>query len=396
MKPHAFRLARGLLSLLPGRLWDGKEEVLSALVRILGKCPEVVVVAEEEGEGGEEGAWLLWEKGERVFPPALLGEGGKGEQRGEEAGGVAPMEEDAEAEAAQAVAETRDEEEFQRIAEDAANVANGAVATAIATATPMEIGGVAAGGGRISYHGVVRMLALQCQRPHRDYRRAAVKALTDLALAFPDADAFALGEGPLRGLMEEEEGEDGSVGAGVDHVLRARAVEALGALFSPVPPSPAAPTSSGARQRAAAHATQQGALPWLLPALFSRATYTVWSLRQAVFKALRRVAERAYVHEDDNDSPGDALPTLLSSASVDAIVGACLQGVGDPKFHQVRAAAVEVLLALVKRREGEARLVLAPQVERVLAALDRLVAGDSQPAVVLLATEARAHFQARA
>lgn len=56
---------------------------------------------------------------------------------------------------------------------------------------------------------------------------------------------------------------------------------------------------------------------------------------------------------------------------------------------------MEVLLALVKRREAEAWLVLAPQQERILAALDRCVA-DSQPAVVLLATEARAHYQARA
>jgi hypothetical protein len=278
-----------------------------------------------------------------------------------------------------ATEEARDEEEFQRIAE-------AAEAAEAAAPAPMEMDAGAGAGGKVSYHGLVRVLVAQCQRPHRDYRRAAVAALTDLALAFPNADALALAEGALRRLMGEQgEEEDG----GMDHVLRARAVEALGALFPPVIVAASSPSS--------VHATQQEVLPWLLPALLSRASYTVWSLRQAVFRALKRVAERIYVPSDEKEDGGlSGLPTLLTGGMVDSVVTACLQGgLGDLKFHQVRAAAIDVLLALVKRREAEARLVLAPQQERILAALDKCL-GDSQPAVVLLATEARAHYQARA
>jgi hypothetical protein len=186
------------------------------------------------------------------------------------------------------------------------------------------------------------VLVAQCGRPHRDYRRAALGSLTELALAFPDADAWALAAPTLRRLAGEEEGTAGAAaamvvddtsgggGGGIDHVLRARAVEALGALFPPV----ALPGGRGA------HATQRTALPWLLPALLSRATYTVWSLRQAVFKALRRVAERVYIQGDEVEEHGgwggELPPTLLTSAMVEAVVGACLQGVGDLKFHQVR------------------------------------------------------------
>jgi hypothetical protein len=427
LRPHAFRLARGLLSLLPGRLWDGKEEVLAALVRILAKCPDVVVV-EEEGVVGPAGAWLLWEKGARTFPPALLG-GGKAEEEPSEAvaaavedeaeaGAVAPMEEEAETAAAgSAVDATRDEEAFTRIAAEAADAVDGptpppaaAAAAAVVAeaeaegAVPMEMS--SGGEGRVSYHGLVRALVAQCQRPHRDYRRAALGSLTELALAFPNADAFALAQEPLRALIGEagdgqQQLQQQGMEGGVDHVLRARAVEALGALFPPVPVGGGGGVPGGASSSSlaavSAHATQQAALSWLLSALLSRATYTVWSLRQAVFRALRRVAERVHVRGDIDDGDNSLLPTLLTGAMVDAVVGACLQGgLGDLKFHQVRAAAVEVLLALVKRREGEARVVLAPQQERILVALDKCVAGDSQPAVVLLATEAAAHFRARA
>lgn len=364
MQPHAFRLARGLLALLPGRLWDGKEEVLASLVRVVTKCPEVVVVVEEEGREGEKekGAWLLWEKGERSFPPALMGRAGgkeaEAEAEVEEEGAamevmeapaaLAPGEEAAEAASAVAATEARDEDEFRRIAEEDAKAEAAPTATA-PDAAAMQVEGSGAGGGNLlSYHGLVRVLVAQCGRPHRDYRRAALGSLTELALAFPDADAWALAAPTLRRLAGEEEGaaamavdDTSGVGGGsggIDHVLRARAVEALGALF---PPVLALPGGRGA------HATQRVALPWLLPALLARATYTVWSLRQAVFKALRRVAERVYVRGDEAEEHGggggELPPTLLTSAVVEAVVGACLQGVGDLKFHQVRHRLVDGL-----------------------------------------------------
>jgi hypothetical protein len=58
LEKHAFRLLRGLLNLLPGRLWEGKELALQALVGIATlEGARGVMVIEAHGEGGTE--WLL-------------------------------------------------------------------------------------------------------------------------------------------------------------------------------------------------------------------------------------------------------------------------------------------------------------------------------------------------
>lgn len=58
LEKHAFRLLRGLLNLLPGRLWEGKELALQALVGIATlEGARGVMVIEQHVEGGTE--WLL-------------------------------------------------------------------------------------------------------------------------------------------------------------------------------------------------------------------------------------------------------------------------------------------------------------------------------------------------
>jgi hypothetical protein len=75
---------------------------------------------------------------------------------------------------------------------------------------------------------LVRVLLEQCQRPHREYRWAAIMSLTQLAQAFPGVDVMATVEPTLRGLagMGTEAAEPVA-----DLVAKARAIEALGAFF---------------------------------------------------------------------------------------------------------------------------------------------------------------------
>lgn len=88
--------------------------------------------------------------------------------------------------------------------------------------------------GKVSVRGLLRVLLSQCQRSHRDYRRSALLCLSTLALAFPDLqDMLALSEATLRGFARI--GEGGEEEEGVDQVARARAVEALGAVFPLIP-----------------------------------------------------------------------------------------------------------------------------------------------------------------
>ena len=359
-----------------------------------------------ESETETDTPWLLWEGGERTFPLGLVASSGSsGKEQEEEAASAAEMDvvptDEAEENAAATAAagggdEARDEEAFSRLASADADESTAAAAAAASSSSSsyssMETDAPA---GRISYRGLVRVLVYQCDRPHRDYRRAAVAGLAELSLAFPGADVWSLGEETLVRLAGGRElassstsSGDAGGGSGVDHVLRARAIEALGALFPPA-------------VTASAYQTQKAALPWLLPMLLARAGFTVWSLRQAVFRAMRRVVERIHVstasEKDGSGGSSDLGPTLLTGAVVEKVVGSCLQGggLGDGKYHQVRVAALEVLLALIKRPEADARLVLAPQSERVLAALDKVVAQDAHPPVVMLATEARALLRAR-
>ena len=39
-QPHAMNLARHLMAEIPGRLWDGKEQVLQALGTLCAACPD--------------------------------------------------------------------------------------------------------------------------------------------------------------------------------------------------------------------------------------------------------------------------------------------------------------------------------------------------------------------
>lgn len=54
LQPHAFRLARLLLLALPGRLWEGKELALQAIIAICAKAPHMMVLDDQHGQD-----WLL-------------------------------------------------------------------------------------------------------------------------------------------------------------------------------------------------------------------------------------------------------------------------------------------------------------------------------------------------
>jgi hypothetical protein len=258
---------------------------------------------------------------------------------------------------------------------------------------------------KLSYRGLVRVLVEQCHRSHRDYRRAAVQCLMDLAVVFPQFNVLEMTQETLIKMAGGVElvsgggGEGGREGGEVDHVLRAWAVEALGALFPPTAATTAA--AAGATVGAAevcdlsAYNTQKEALGWLLPMLLSRATFSVWSLRRAVYKALRLIMHRIYVRPDATTSTSTSTsyeqlpPSLLTGAIVEKVISASLKGVEDAKYHQVREVAIDVLLSLIKRPEMEVRVALVPQSERMVAALDKVVT-DSNPGVVRLAMEAKA------
>lgn len=446
LRLHARRLVGELLDLLPGRLWEGKDEVLRALVKVVVACPGLL----REG-GGEEG-WLFWEEGgggagRGYFPPGLLRvaeegeEGGRKEEGGDDvweglAVGVTPAAEASEA------AEGRDEEAFGRLVrEDAedqainkegkASLVQGAALSEIAAsgclaslsprgedlAAPAATGQDPTDDGlhSLSYRGLIRVLTDQCRRPHRDYRRAAVQAIMELASAFPSLDVLesvretlVLMAGGLEASVGVEscnynkETVAGRAGSEVDHVLRAWAVEALGACF---PPSPPMLVQGDQATSCPAYLTQKESLPWLLPMLLSRSSFSVWSLRRAVHKALKRVMERVYVRPDANSAsfPKDSgscnqvqpsadlapLPSLLTGSVVDRVISAAIQGVGDAKYHQVREVAIDVLLALIKRPEMEVHVSLMPHSDRIMSALEKVV-HDQNPEVVRLAMEARA------
>jgi hypothetical protein len=194
----------------------------------------------------------------------------------------------------------------------------------------------------------------------------------------------------------------------VDHVLRAWAVETLGASFPPCVVVTAATAATAATAGAAATAevydicaynTQKEALGWLLRMLLSRATYSVWSLRRAVYKALRVIMQRIYVRPDADGNTNISRstlvqqqqlpPSLLTGATVEKVISASLKGIEDAKYYQIREVAIDVLLSLIKRPEMEVRVALIPQSERMAMNLENVVM-DSNPGVVRLAMEAKA------
>lgn len=69
-------------------------------------------------------------------------------------------------------------------------------------------------------------------------------------------------------------------------------------------------------------------------------------------------------------------------------------GLRDAKYTVVREAALELLKALIMRKEGEARIALGPHTETVEGLL-KLGKGDAQPNVVRLATEGAALLTAQ-
>jgi len=446
LREHVFKILNDLFELVPGRLWEGKESVLKALVKVVGACPEVL----REG-GGEEG-WLWWEEGKGgVFPPGLLRvekeeEGmvvvGEEKEGGLEGGVVAevPAVEGSEA------AEQRDEEAFTRLVEEegggaevssasassssgsnamevvllaeAAPTTSVAAVSSSSTSSSSTSSTSSSGSSKLSYRGLVRVLVEQCHRSHRDYRRAAVQCLMDLAVVFPQFNVLEMTQKTLIKMAGGVElvsggagGEGGREGGEVDHVLRAWAVEALGALFPQcVTTATAAATTAATAATAAATAevcdlsaynTQKEALGWLLPMLLSRVTFSVWSLRRALYKALRVIMQRIYVRPDATSSSSCSQeqqqqqqqqqlpPSLLTGAIVEKVISASLKGVEDAKYHQVREVAIDVLLSLIKRPEVEVRVALIPQSERMVQALDKVVT-DSNPGVVRLAMEAKA------
>lgn len=374
LNPHAYKLVHDLLLLLPGRLWDGKENVLMALVKIVVKCPEMVDVA-------APASWLFSINGVTSFPPGLLRAGDEDVEEDEAAGQAsmvveAPAETEApatEASEAGAEPEQRDEEAFSRLVNEDDSAAMDVVVGSIGDDTATSS---SSGDKKLSYRGLVRVLVEQCSRSHRDYRRSAVQCLMDLSLAFPAVDVLGMAQETLIKMAGGLELDSTQGGEGVDHVLRAWAVEALAALFPPLSDEDS-------------YTTQKDALVWLLPMLLSRATFAIWSLRRAVYKSLRRVMERLYVRPDPGPSTTTTYPSLLTGAVADKVVAACLKGVEDAKYHQVREAAIDVLLALIKRTEVEARVAIVPQSERMGSGLDRVLK-DSQPGVVRLAMEAKA------
>jgi hypothetical protein len=112
--------------------------------------------------------------------------------------------------------------------------AGGEGASPMIVSTPTEEKEEGEKEGRVSVRGLLRVLLSQCQRSHRDYRRSALLCLSTLALAFPEVqDMLALSEATLRGFARI--GEGGEEEEGVDQVARARAVEALGAVFPLIP-----------------------------------------------------------------------------------------------------------------------------------------------------------------
>lgn len=160
-------------------------------------------------------------------PPSSSSEAGeKGEEGRDEAAFAAMLEGPTEGAAA-----TSTSTPTPTTATSTATSAGGEGASLMVLSTPTE---EKEEGGRVSVRGLLRVLLSQCQRSHRDYRRSALLCLSTLALAFPELpDMLALSEGTLRGFARI--GEGGEEEEGVDQVARARAVEALGAVFPIIP-----------------------------------------------------------------------------------------------------------------------------------------------------------------
>ena len=402
LREHVFKILNDLFELVPGRLWEGKESVLKALVKVVG----------EEKEGGLEGGVV-------AEVPAVEGSEAA-EQRDEEAFTRLVEEEGGGAEVSSASASSSSGSNAMEVVllAEAAPTTSVAAVSSSSTSSSSTSSTSSSGSSKLSYRGLVRVLVEQCHRSHRDYRRAAVQCLMDLAVVFPQFNVLEMTQKTLIKMAGGVElvsggagGEGGREGGEVDHVLRAWAVEALGALFPQcVTTATAAATTAATAATAAATAevcdlsaynTQKEALGWLLPMLLSRVTFSVWSLRRALYKALRVIMQRIYVRPDATSSSSCSQeqqqqqqqqqlpPSLLTGAIVEKVISASLKGVEDAKYHQVREVAIDVLLSLIKRPEVEVRVALIPQSERMVQALDKVVT-DSNPGVVRLAMEAKA------
>jgi hypothetical protein len=77
------------------------------------------------------------------------------------------------------------------VAEDNAAAAKPTSVAAISTTTD------SIANRKLSYRGLVRVLVEQCHRAHRDYQRAAVQCLMDLAVAFPQFNVLEMTQDTL-------------------------------------------------------------------------------------------------------------------------------------------------------------------------------------------------------
>ncbi|CAM9349634.1 unnamed protein product [Ectocarpus fasciculatus] len=442
------RLIRRVLSQVPGRTWEGKEELLEAVVALCAAGKGSAITLEpfvwggEGGGGGGEASSRGVKRnrtseledeeehdGEAVAATAQSSSGQLEESSSATAGaegivrgtdGAASSSSDGDNETTDGIPGGTDDgpafeykDKVGDLDKDAAGPAaaapGGAVQAQREDDQPRKDAALEAGLASLDmeddsptpFGDVVTLMLSQLRRKDNKFGRAAASSLAALLDAFPECCVYDLVAPTLLDLA----GLDGAAAAAAaaaagttsgggkeDPIMQARAVACLAAAWPrvPAPPaSPSAPAPDAGAAAAAAAAAAAGRTDAVCNVQRAHAASLTRALSGAILLKVWSVRVPIYgalsaIVSRTTTAAESRAPVLTGSLLAD-VVQAVELGADDAKYSQVRAAAISVVGAMTCRKE--LRLALMPHKEG-LAAAARTAAQDPEPKVAVVGSKA--------
>jgi hypothetical protein len=346
LKPQ---LVRQILTLIPGRCWEGKE-VLSMAIRSL--C-----LSEADGQGSITASTVMEmrqgdDRGQSEPKRAkTAGEGAKDGTEGEGVQDILP-----EADASAASSEVVDII-GNLFSEDVCEASTGESAPLdTSQLAPVTMGDITAL--------LLKQLEKRVEPESALYRRATADALTGVMQAFSSCDVYGYVSPVLLQLARLGSSEESSSEAeSADSVLEARALDCLAAAWE-----------------GAAEATRREYARNLVRSLVLALPVRVWTVRVSLLSCLRAILDRSM--DLYNGDTAATRPTI-SSTDISKVVQGIMPAVSDEKYSACREAAMGVVLVLSLHHKD--RFVELTPHRETLEELARARATDSEPRVAALA-----------
>ncbi|CAN0382024.1 unnamed protein product [Ectocarpus sp. 12 AP-2014] len=438
------RLIRRVLSQVPGRTWEGKEELLEAVVALCAASKGSAITLEPFVWGGEGGGGEASSRGVKrnrtgehedeeehegaaaatAAPPSSSGqpEGSSRATAGAEGlvGGVdvSASSSDDDNEAMDGIPGGTDDgpafeyrDKVGDLDRDAAGPAAAAPGEAVQTQRedhqPRKDAALEKGLASLDmeddsptpFGAVVALMLSQLRRKDTKFGRAAASSLAALLDAFPECCVYDLVAPTLLDLAGLDGAAAGTTSGGggntEDPIMQARAVACLAAAWPRVPAPPASSSAAAPEAAAAASAVarQADATTTRIDAVcnvqHAHAASLTKVLSGSILLKVWSVRVPIYgalsaIVSRTTAAAESRAPVLTGSLLAD-VVRAVELGAEDAKYSQVRAAAISVVGAMTCRKE--LRLALTPHKEG-LAGAARTAAQDPEPKVAVEGSKA--------